>query len=239
MITITMLFNNVAQDQHLLTGWGMACLIEGRDKTILFDTGSDGRILLSNMKKLEKEPSQVDAVVLSHAHGDHTGGLGALLGENGDMELYVPQSFPEQFKTQAVKLGLRLTTVHDSVGIADGVYSTGEAGVGIKEQALLVQTLDGLVVITGCAHPGIVEMVTKAKQTCSDEVYLVLGGFHLVGHTQHEVEAVMNELRALGVKKIAPSHCTGDGPMRIFHETWQEDFIFFGCGATISLDPPG
>jgi len=157
MITITMLFNNVAHDQNLLTGWGLACLIEGRDKTILFDTGSDGRVLISNMKDLGKGPSKVDAVVLSHAHGDHTGGLGALLGENGDLELYIPQSFPEQFKAQAVKLGLRLTNVHDSAGITDGIYSTGEVGGGIIEQALVVQTLDGLVVVTGCAHPGIVD----------------------------------------------------------------------------------
>ena len=74
-LRVHVVFNNVPYKEGLETSWGFSCLIEGLDKTVLFDTGGNGDILLSNMQRLGLAPEAVDAVVLSHIHGDHTGGL--------------------------------------------------------------------------------------------------------------------------------------------------------------------
>jgi len=236
MITITMLYNNIPQDPTLATGWGLSCLIEGMEKTILFDTGGDGQILLSNMMALEKEPTSVDAVVLSHMHGDHTGGLSDFLKTAGDVELYVLESFPNTFKRGAEEAGFQVTAVNGSVDIASGIFSTGQMGEEIKEQALVLKANAGLVVILGCAHPGMVNMIGRAKQVSSDNVYLALGGFHIMGYSGQEINAVEKALKDLGVKKIAPSHCTGKRAVEMFRQGWRNDFVAFGCGGRLSFE---
>lgn len=235
-ILITVLYNNIPQDTRLTPAWGMSCLIEGMEKTILFDTGGDGRVLLSNMNKLGKDPAQVEIVVLSHVHGDHTGGLSDFLQQAGDVELCFPRSFPDKFKQQAAKTGYKTAAVDKSIKIAEDIYLTGEMGRGIKEQALVLQTAEGLVVITGCAHPGVVNIVKRSKEVCQGEVYLVLGGFHLMELPDREVEAVINALKDLGVKKAGPSHCTGDRAIELFRRAWKKDFMELGLGGTVSLN---
>ena len=237
-LTITMLYNNVPQNERLTTAWGMSCLIEGLKKNILFDTGGDGHILLSNMKKLGKEPGLIDIVVLSHPHGDHTGGLGAFLGSGARVELFLPKSFPESFKSQARALGCKVISVDGPTEIMKGVYSTGEMGTGIKEQALILETSEGLNVITGCAHPGVVNMVKRAKEISALEVNLVMGGFHLMELSEAQVAEVIKELKVLGVRKVGPSHCTGDRAISMFRQEWPDDFIELGCGGIIRLDLP-
>ena len=78
-VEITILYNNVPHAPGCTCQWGFACLIRGPRDTILFDTGGDGRVLLANMQRLGVEPREIDCVVLSHVHGDHTGGVAALL----------------------------------------------------------------------------------------------------------------------------------------------------------------
>ena len=62
--------------------------------------------------------------------------------------------------------------------LCKNVYLTGEMGFSIKEQSLILNTPEGLIVITGCAHPGIVEIVKKAKAMLNRDIYLAIGGFH-------------------------------------------------------------
>ena len=238
MINITMLYNNIRHHPNLAPGWGLSCLIECTEKTVLFDTGGDGHILLSNLKKLEKDPLAVDTVVLSHAHGDHTGGLEDFLSAAGILEFYVPGSFPVRFMTGAEGMGYKVTAVDDPVAISENIFSTGQMGSEIKEQALVLNTAGGLVVIMGCAHPGLVNMLKRAKQLGSDEIYLAMGGFHLMGYSDHEIGEVILKIKDLGLKKIAPSHCTGSRPMEMFKEAWQEDFIPLGCGAHVTVSAP-
>ena len=113
--------------------------------------------------------------------------------------------------------------------ICDGVYTTGELGTWIKEQSLVINTDKGLVVISGCAHPGIVDIVKKAKEQLNKNVYLVLGGFH------SPPLSVVQKFRELGVEKVAPCHCTGDEAIRAFKEEYQENFIENGVGKIISI----
>lgn len=234
-IKLTILFNNVPYDKHLTTAWGFSCLIQTPEKTILFDTGGDGDILLSNMKRLAIDPKKITSIVLSHIHGDHTGGLWRLLEENNNVTVYLPESFPERFKDEVKEMGARVVPVYKPIEIYKGVYSNGEMGVSIKEQSLVLRTGKGLVVVTGCAHPGIVAMVRHVKDWLKDRIYLVLGGFHLMGYSNDHIEKVIKELKGMRVEKIAPSHCTGQSAIYLFRKAWGEDFIDGGCGAVISV----
>lgn len=232
---LTILFNNVPYDKNLTTAWGFSCLIQCPEKTILFDTGGDGNILLSNMRKLAIDPKKITSIVLSHIHGDHTGGLWRLLDENNNVTVYLPESFPIKFKDEVKKKGAKVVSIYNPIEIYRDVYSSGEMGNWIKEQSLILKTRKGLVMVTGCAHPGIVNIVRHGKEWLKDRVYLVLGGFHLMGYTDGQIKKVIKELKEMGVEKIAPSHCTGENAIYLFKEAWGEDFIDGGCGAMMSV----
>ena len=110
-IRLHIVFNNLPCKAGLQTGWGFACLIDGLPGTILFDTGGDGNVLLSNMQHLGLDAGAVRAVVLSHIHGDHTGGLDAFLARNPDVTVFVPESFPASFQREVVRLGATIKPV--------------------------------------------------------------------------------------------------------------------------------
>jgi 7,8-dihydropterin-6-yl-methyl-4-(beta-D-ribofuranosyl)aminobenzene 5'-phosphate synthase len=237
-VAISVVYDNNPYDPRLKTAWGFSCLVEIGETTILFDTGGDGATLLGNMATLGIDPQSIEIVVLSHIHGDHTGGLGALLGTGVRPTVYAPRSFPARFKADVRSL----TALEEVVGPAEilsGVYTTGEVGSGIVEQALAVETSEGLVIITGCAHPGVVEMVRRARQVSEAEVYLVLGGFHLGGASQQRIERIIADFRALGVRRVAPCHCTGDKAMRAFADAFGSGFIQNGVGCVMTVDAPG
>jgi len=234
---ITVMFNNIPYAPELQTSWGFSCLLEGFGQTILFDTGGDGDILLANMKHLGVDPRMVDVVVLSHIHADHTGGLEAFLQQNAQVTVYLLCSFPDAVQQQIKRLGADVVTVSGPIRLFDKVHSTGEMGSGIKEQALILNTSKGLVVITGCAHPGIEDIVRRARQYLKKNVYLIMGGFHLTGAGSSEIGDRIQNLRALDIKKVAPSHCTGKDAIARFREVWGDDFLPGGCGAIIELTP--
>lgn len=234
---ITVIFNNIPYVHELQTSWGFSCLVQGFDQTILFDTGGNGEIFLANMKDLGIDPGVVDVVVLSHIHADHTGGLGAFLRQNANVTVYLPCSFPHAFQQQIKHLGADVVEINGPMRLFDKVHSTGEMGNGIKEQALILNTSKGLVVITGCAHPGIENVVRKARQYLQKDIYLIMGGFHLTGAGLSEIRKRIDNLRALDIEKVAPSHCTGKAAIARFREVWGDDFLPGGCGAMIDLYP--
>jgi 7,8-dihydropterin-6-yl-methyl-4-(beta-D-ribofuranosyl)aminobenzene 5'-phosphate synthase len=181
----------------------------------------------------------IDVVVLSHAHNDHTGGLAALLGAGARPTVYVPASFSPAFKRD-VRLLTDLVEVAEAVRIAPGIHTTGEVGSSIIEQALAVETGDGLVVVTGCAHPGVVEMVHRAKVAAAapdasvvdmgDQVALVMGGFHLGSASRTRVEGIIADFRDLCVQRVAPCHCTGDQARQLLADAFGADCVLAGVG---------
>jgi 7,8-dihydropterin-6-yl-methyl-4-(beta-D-ribofuranosyl)aminobenzene 5'-phosphate synthase len=233
-MSLTIVYDNNAYDPRLQAQWGFGCWIVYGDKVVLFDTGGDGAVLLSNMSHLELDPQDIDVVVLSHIHGDHTGGMEALLSTGVRPEVYVPVTFPTNYKNQL----RQWVTVHE-VGnperILPGVYSTGKMGVNIPEQGLLLRTARGVVVITGCAHPGIASMVQQAKDVMQDDIRLVLGGFHLGGASSAQVQQICDTFRELGVQKVAPCHCTGDPAMQVFASEFGDDYLKAGVGWSLDL----
>jgi len=235
-LRLTIVYDNNDYDRRLETKWGFSCLAEGLEKTILFDTGGDSATLLRNMRELNIDPAEIDAVVLSHIHGDHVGGLSGFLEENSDVIVYLPHSFPESFRDRVRTLGAEVDQVSEPSQLFAGVYTTGELGNGIKEQSLVVTTSKGLVIVTGCAHPGVVNIVRKARDiVAEDAVYLVIGGFHLVGTSTSQIESVIEEFRQLGVRKVAPCHCSGDETRRLFRQEYGEDYIESGVGKRITV----
>jgi 7,8-dihydropterin-6-yl-methyl-4-(beta-D-ribofuranosyl)aminobenzene 5'-phosphate synthase len=234
-VTITIAYDNNPYDDRLETAWGFSCVVQAAAGSILFDTGGDGSMLLRNMEKLGLDPSQVDLVVLSHIHGDHVGGLEAFLKQNSDVVVYVPASFPQSFKDGVRAYGARLEEVGGPRQLLPGVHTTGELDGGIKEQSLVIETEEGLVVITGCAHPGVVNAVREARQIAGGEVHLVLGGFHLGGASTARIESVVDSFVQLGVEKVAPCHCTGENAKSVFRERYGDNYIESGVGRRIAV----
>jgi 7,8-dihydropterin-6-yl-methyl-4-(beta-D-ribofuranosyl)aminobenzene 5'-phosphate synthase len=109
-------------------------------------------------------------------------------------------------------------------------------GLGILEQSLVVETNRGLVVITGCAHPGIVEIVAEAKEMRGQEVHLVMGGFHLVRVSEATIREIVEDFRELGGQKVAPCHCSGDLARSAFEAAYEENFILAGVGKRLEID---
>jgi len=231
---VTIVYDNNAYDPRLRTAWGFACWVQRGDSNVLFDTGGDASTLLGNMSALGFDPQDIDAIVLSHIHGDHTGGLRGLLATGIRPPVYVPASFPERFKAQLREL-VPVHEVSEAQEILPGIYSTGEMGTGIREQSLIVRTDQGLVLITGCAHPGIVEIVRRAKSLLGGEIYLVIGGFHLGSASISTIRNICIAFRQLGVRKLAPCHCTGAQAMHIFAAEFGNAYLHCGVGRSIDL----
>jgi len=215
-VTLTSVFNNVPCVSGLQTGWGYACLIEGLTERVLFDTGADGDILLSNLRRLGKDPADIDIIVLSHIHHDHIGGLDALLETNHHVVVYVPASFPPSMKESIRKRALDLVEITQPTQIAPFIFTTGELGHSIREQGLVLKTAKGLVVITGCAHPGIVNMVKRAKEFLKESIHLVMGGFHLSGAGDGAVLRIIDQMQSLGVETVAPAIAPATGHVPFF-----------------------
>ena len=233
---LIIVYDNNPFDNQLRTAWGFSCLIRLPQETILFDTGGDSSTLLHNMSQLQIDPGEVDAVVLSHIHGDHVGGLSGFLEQNSAVIVYLPESFPESFKDKAKSLGAKVKEIHEARELFSGVHTSGELGNGTKEQSLIVTTGKGLVIVTGCAHPGVANIVRTAKDIVPDhKVYLVIGGFHLSAASSTQIESIIEEFGRLSVEKVAPCHCSGVQTRRLFKERYGEGYIESGVGKRIPL----
>ncbi len=235
-LTITILYNNVGYDPSLETAWGFSALVERNGEILLFDTGGDGAILMRNMDTLGVDRGQIQSVVLSHIHGDHVGGLNAILNTGIQPTIYIPPSFPTNYKN-SLKQSTSIIEVEPGQSIMDGILTTGEMGTNILEQALIIRTTKGMVIITGCAHPGVDQLVDRAVTLVGDPVYLVMGGFHLGSASNARITSILEAFRRMDVQKVAPSHCTGDVAIRMFREEYGSDFIESGVGCVIIIGP--
>ncbi len=232
-IHLTVVYDNNAFKESLHTDWGFSCFIQGMEKSILFDTGSNGNILFENMEKLGIHSRDIDLVFLSHNHKDHTGGLSTLLQFNPKIEVWLPKFFPQDFKEQILTASTSLVEVEGHQEICDGAFTTGVIEGWIKEQSLVLDSKQGLIVVTGCAHPRLINILPKVRDMFGDNIHLVLGGFHLAGFQKDEIQEVIDMLNALKIQKIGPCHCTGDKAIRMLAKEYAENFIKAGAGKEI------
>jgi len=234
-VTLTVVYDNYALTEGTKADWGFSCLIEGTDKTILFDTGTRGDILLGNMEVLGIDPASVDAVVLSHIHRDHIGGLGSILDTKADISVYFGDSFPAAFAQDILDRGARPVRVRGPVEICENVFSTGELEGSTPEQSLILDTKRGLIIITGCSHPGVVTILKRAKELFDKDISLVFGGFHLTSASETAVRRIIESFKALGVRTCGPTHCTGDRAIALFREAYGTNCIPMGVGQIIRV----
>jgi len=185
---ITIIYDNTAFQPGLKPDWGFSALIETGNHNILFDTGSDGSILLGNMKKLDIDPSIVDEVFISHNHFDHVGGLSAFLNENNNVKIYIPVSL------RGVRNAKEVIHVDKPMKLHDDIFSTGE--LDHIEQSMAVKTDKGLVLIAGCSHPKMKHILDAASQF--GKLYAIIGGLH--GFNKYELFK--------DLELICPTHCT-------------------------------
>jgi 7,8-dihydropterin-6-yl-methyl-4-(beta-D-ribofuranosyl)aminobenzene 5'-phosphate synthase len=234
-LTIKIVHDNYPYTDAMRTAWGASVLVTGPEKNVLFDTGSDGSLLLENMATLHIEPESIDLVVLSHIHPDHTGGLSGLLERNARVHVCLPAAFPARFKEVVQGRGATIGEVTDPRELCPDVFTTGLLGRRIREQALVVRTERGLVVLTGCAHYGVRKMVEWVKDAHGHDLLLVLGGFHLEWAMKRDIEKMIDVFQRLGVRYVAPTHCSGDKARQLFQQRYGTHYIEAGVGRTITL----
>jgi 7,8-dihydropterin-6-yl-methyl-4-(beta-D-ribofuranosyl)aminobenzene 5'-phosphate synthase len=235
LVTICVIYDNYRRKEGVKPDWGYSILIEGLDKSILFDTGANPGIFESNFRKLGIDGGKIDYVVISHEHGDHNAGIQSFARIKNNIPVIIPFSFSDSFKKEMEESGLHPLLVKEPAKICSNLYSSGEFAGPTPEQALVLNTKQGLVVMTGCSHPGIIEMLKQIKTTFHKNIYMVFGGFHLLRKTEKEMMQIIKEMKELGVVKCGATHCTGDKQTRMIREAYGENFIELGAGNVISI----
>jgi len=234
-LCFTILYDNYLHREETKPDWGFSCLIEGTEKTILFDTGTLPQILMHNVEVLGVDLKKVDQIVISHDHGDHTGGLPAVLERNSNVTVFFPVSFPVEFGRRVEGLKAKAQSVDKSIEICRNVYLTGEMGDEIKEQSLIIDTAKGLIIVTGCSHQGILNILKRAKEILDKPIYLVFGGFHLGNKSDAEMQEILAGFRKLKVEKCGATHCTGDTQIAMFKKAFGENYVPMGTGRIIEV----
>ena len=180
-------------------------------------------------------------MVISHDHWDHTGGLWEILKRREGLNVYTCPSFGSGLKEKVKIFNGRLIENTDFTEVAKDVYVTGEiagryGGGYIPEQALVVRTNKGISIITGCAHPGILQILKKVKNNFpGEDIYLVCGGFHLMDEERHTVKVIAEEFKKIRIQKVGATHCTGDEAEKIFKDEYKQDFVTIKVGQTIEI----
>ena len=246
--------------------WGFSALIDADGHRILFDTGNRPETVLANARELGIDLSTVTDVVLSHHHGDHTGGLltlrralakvnpaalsrvhvapGILLSRRGAPDVVrrierVPLGSDQEanpfiaMKPAIEATGAVIVEHTKPTELVPGVWLTGpiprryaernwSPGISIvtadglvadsvpEDMALIINTEQGLVVVTGCGHAGIVNILAYAREFIAPRpAYAVVGGLHLFRATDETLAWTADRLHAIGLAYLLGAHCTG------------------------------
>lgn len=234
-IRVTILYDNTIAVDGTKPDWGFSALIEGGTRTILFDTGTKPEILWHNIQALNVDISGVDMVVLSHEHGDHTGGLVSFLEKRGGVPVYFGASFSPEFDQRILDLGGKPIRVKEPIEFCPGIFSTGEMSGPVHEQSLIFDTGEGVTVMTGCAHPGVAGIVERARELHAKPVTFVYGGFHLMQKSESEVDAIIESFSRSGVVRCGATHCTGEKQIAWFMDRYKDNYVPMGVGRVISI----
>jgi|WetSurSiteA1Bulk_404760.scaffolds.fasta_scaffold00952_2 7,8-dihydropterin-6-yl-methyl-4-(beta-D-ribofuranosyl)aminobenzene 5'-phosphate synthase len=239
-ILVKMIYNNTGQNHDYKKEWGLAIWIEQDNRAVLFDTGGNPGTLLKNMQTAGLDTAKISVIIISHNHWDHTRGLPAVL-ENltKNTTVYVPASDAPEIPDSKGRVTVKQVSAAQQL---DGsIWSTGEmkgslANEVVYEQSVILLQKKLLYVFTGCAHPGIVAIVEKTGVLYPDhEIALVAGGFHLIDKSAEEIKILSGRLNDLNVKRIAPSHCTGDKAIDYFRAEWKDRFVDLNIGDDFNI----
>jgi len=253
MISIRCIVDNTAQRRSTLWGeHGVSFAIETPEGQVLFDTGQSGEVLLHNAAQLDVHLDQFDALAISHAHYDHTGGLERFLTfAKPGIPLYANSSlFQKRFSKKegrARSIGLKLSQAQlsqcvdlrmraEPAEILPGVWTTGEItersefeGRSLHhfipenrewlpdpyqdDLSLVLETRDGLVVVCGCCHAGLLNTLSHIRRKFTKNFLAIIGGTHLASASNETLVhaiALLREIFAGRVPVLYPNHCTGE-----------------------------
>jgi 7,8-dihydropterin-6-yl-methyl-4-(beta-D-ribofuranosyl)aminobenzene 5'-phosphate synthase len=238
-VKITTLVDNDVWLKGLESSWGLSLYVEvdsgeGRHR-ILMDTSGSPDVLFSNAGKLEVDLSDVEAVFISHWHMDHCGSLSHVLPLlRQQTPVYVPSVNPSGIRTIREAEGTPIVC-SDPLSLMDGAMSTGEMIGGVSEHSLVINVKDkGLVVLAGCSHPGIVNIVKRAQQVSgASKVHAVIGGFHI--SSKREGAHVAEFMQESDVKLVSPCHCTGASARDAIADIIKSRCVKNGSGKVWSL----
>jgi 7,8-dihydropterin-6-yl-methyl-4-(beta-D-ribofuranosyl)aminobenzene 5'-phosphate synthase len=230
---VTIVYDNTAVRPDLKTDWGFSALVDFQGQRVLFDVGSKPEIFLANLKQLGIEKTSIQSTIISHEQASHTGGIYKVLPAG---LIYFLDSFSKRYPA-ADAVGLESRRSNAPVQLGPGIYSTGEIAGSPPEQALVIETSKGLVMLVSCAHPGIAKMVeTVEKQRNTKSIRMIVGGLHMYEQSERQIRPVVAQLQKLNVQSVVLGHCTGDLAMRIFREAYGDRFATAGAGKKIPLD---
>jgi len=226
-------FDNYNHDKKCQSLWGFSAYFE--KYKLLFDTGSNGRVLLKNMQQLHVNIEEIEYLFISHSHWDHIGGIDSILELNKQLTLIVPASLSSyQLKDLEVLTDKIIICDEQPRKISDKLYSTGLLGEDMPEQSLVIN--DSIPkLVTGCGHFGIQNITQAAEKAIGKKIEMAIGGFHLMESDEKDVNKAVEQLQELGIKTVLPTHCTGDLGIKLFQEAYQERYISGGVGKVFDL----
>ena len=209
-LRITLVYDNSVHTSGLAGNGGFSCLVEKTGAPpVLFDTGTNGTLLMGNMGKLKISAVEIQDVFISHDHHDHVGGLPEFLIVQQEARVYVPASC-----VHTCHLAREVIQIQGPQQLAEGIWSTGQiAGI---EQSMVLDTGDGLVVLVGCAHSGVGNILEAASRYGRPKA--LIGGLHAFCEWE-----VITDLDL-----VCGCHCTQFGKEieRLFPDKWMPG----GCG---------
>jgi 7,8-dihydropterin-6-yl-methyl-4-(beta-D-ribofuranosyl)aminobenzene 5'-phosphate synthase len=266
----TILYDAFGNVENLKKDWGFSVLIEYSGKKFLFDTGNNARTFAQNVRAMHVDLKDLDFVVISHRHGDHTSGLDYLLKVNPKVKIYAPaESFgvfgsmlpkgfyksvdtlpnsmryfngaePEPFPSGSPWPEANFVFVDNSVEIAPGIFlvptiSNVQGTLELRELSLAINTPHGLVVVVGCSHPG-VEEILRAASGLNSHIHMLLGGLHLVKAPDAEIERLASALHdQWKIDRIAPGHCTGEPAFAKLKQVFGDSYVYAGLGSRVDI----
>ena len=271
-IRTTILIENTAYKTGLKIEHGLSFWIEYGNSKMLFDTGQSDSIL-HNAKILDIDLAKASAILLSHGHYDHTGGLLFVLNVAPRAKIYLhPKATEPKFSlknTNAKYIGMSDSSkkaIQDSnilwtatpAQIFPGMSVTGQVprmndyeDVGgaffidencqkpdklLDEQALFIESSNGLVVVFGCGHAGVVNILDYiSKLTGEKNIYAVIGGMHLLNASPTRIENTIKAFKKYKIQKIMPLHCTGKKAIDAMKNAFGEKCLSLGAGGQINF----
>jgi 7,8-dihydropterin-6-yl-methyl-4-(beta-D-ribofuranosyl)aminobenzene 5'-phosphate synthase len=266
----TILYDAFGNVENLKKDWGFSVLIEYSGKKFLFDTGNNARTFAQNVRAMHVDLKDLDFVVISHRHGDHTSGLDYLLKVNPKVKIYAPaESFgvfgsmlpkgfyksvdtlpnsmryfngaePEAFPSGSPWPEANFVLVDSTVEIAPGIslvptVSNVVGTLELRELTLAINTPHGLVLVVGCSHPG-VEEILRAASGLNSHIHMLLGGLHLVKAPDAEIERLASALHdQWKIDRIAPGHCTGEPAFAKLKQVFGDSYVYAGLGSRVDI----